>query len=103
MAEAKQTKAEQLADHEIAWWKAHHREDEAKLFCEMAKVYHLLFNLPWGEAKVVVKTRVEAAQLHSKAEELEDEGKQEEADEYWAKAKEALRRHFELLEKYRRG
>jgi hypothetical protein len=69
----------------------------------MAKVYQLLFNLPWGEAKVVVRTRVEAAQLHSKAEELEDQEKQEEADEHWAKAEEALRRHFEILEKYRRG
>ena len=93
-----QTKINQLAHHEVEWWKAHHRKQRDKLVDEMAKLYELQFGISYEQAREAVIHRVEAAKWHDRAEELEDSGKQSQADKYWERTEQSLRKHFEILE-----
>lgn len=91
-------KAEELARHEVGWWKAHHRRDKQKLTEHMTLLYELQFGISREKALEAVKHRVEAAAMHDRAEELEDKGLQDEADEHWSEAEKLLERHFSVLE-----
>ena len=95
-------KIEQMAYHEMEWWKAHHRKDSEKLIREIAELYVLLFGVSYKEAKRIVKPRVEAGMLHDKAEFFEDTGDQKGANTYWIRTKIKLQNHFELLEEKRK-
>lgn len=94
--------ARQMAEHEVGWWKAHHRKQREALINEMTNLYRLLFDLSYDCASNIVKHRVKAAELHDIAEEHENHGRQEEADKYWNETQMALQKHFELLEKFRK-
>jgi hypothetical protein len=98
MNDQNKLKAKQLAYHEVEWWKAHHRKDKVNLVEHMAKLYELQFGITYAQAKQAVEFRVEATKWHDIAEDLEDEGKQKESDEYWQKTEELLQKHFEILE-----
>jgi len=63
--------------------------------------YALQFGLDAKAAKSAVLFRVRAAEWHDKAEKYEDGGNKEQADIFWNKAEECLRKHFELLEKFK--
>ena len=95
--------AEELAKHEVGWWRAHHKKDFLKAKEDMVKEYVLLFKIPAELAEKSVDLRIEAAKMHDLAEELEDEGKIEEAEEYWKKAEELLTKHFEVLLDAKKG
>jgi len=86
-----------LAKYEAKWWKAHHRKDKKALTENMAKLYQLLFGISYEQALKSVKYRIKAAEMHDIAEELEDNGNQKEADLYWDKVEEWLKKHFEVL------
>jgi len=89
-------KARELARHEVNWWKAHHRKQQKTLLDEMTRLYVLLFNLDYEDAESVVQHRVNAANWHDRAEELEDKGK-EKAEVHWRKAEEELHKHYLIL------
>lgn len=90
----------QLAEHEIGWWKAHHKKDEPLLTEHMAKLYKLQFNIPYEDALKAVKYRVDATKEHDIAEKLEDEGNQPGANCHWKKAEDLLLKHFKILLEY---
>lgn len=92
-------KTKELAHYEIGWWKAHHRKDKKAFVDNMCRLYSLQFGVDQKHAEQAVLLRLEAADWHDKAEELEDKNVQTQADVYWNKAEECLLRHFELLEK----
>lgn len=92
--------ARKLAEHEVGWWKDHHRKNKAGLMENMARLYELQFGMPYQEAVECVKYRVSAAKEHDEAERLEDMGRQAEADVYWKKAEDLIEKHFEMLLKY---
>ena len=92
-------RASELARYEIGWGKAHHRKSKEEFIDSMRRLYSLQFGIDRGQAKQAVLLRVEAADWHDKAEEFEDKGDQTQADAFWNKAEECLRRHFRLLEK----
>ena len=97
LKESEMSKSKLLANHEIEWWKAHHRNDNDKLLDEMAQLYALQFDISYDQATEAVKHRVEAAKWHDIAEACEDKGDQEQADIYWQKAEESLQVHFAKL------
>ena len=94
--------AKVMASFEIGWWEDHHRKNKKGLTEKMAKLYTLLFNISYEDAVTIVQHRVEAAELHDKAEEFEDEGGQKIADMYWDEAEKELQKHFALLEQLRK-
>lgn len=89
-------KARRAAELEKTWWQAHHRKDTKLLLSSMAELYQLLFDLPIEIAIQVVQYRVEAAQQHDIAEDLEDGGDSS-SKEAWQSVKELLFKHFSLL------
>ena len=91
-------KIKKLAHFEIEWWKDHHRKNKKGLIENMARLYSLQFRIDYEKARKAVIFRVEATAWHDKAEEHEDKGDQNQADIYWNKAEECLRKHFEILE-----
>jgi len=88
---------DELAKHEIGWWKAHHRRDKKLLTEHMAKLYSIQFGISYESAVDAVKYRVDATKEHNLAEKLEDEGKQVQADVHWNNAEKLLREHFKVL------
>jgi len=95
------TVSSELAKYEIGWWKAHHRKDKFALAEFMAKLYQLQFGISEKDSKDCVSYRILAAKEHDLAEELEDKGRQKEADLHWKKAEEFLAIHFEVLQRTR--
>jgi len=89
--------AEELAKYEVGWWRAHHKKNFLKAKEDMVKEYILLFKIPAELAEKSVDLRIEAAKMHDIAEKFEDEGKLQEAEEYWKKAEELLTKHFKVL------
>ena len=89
-----------LAKHEIGWWKAHHRKDETSLTEHMAKLYELQFGIAYEDAIKAVKYRVDATKEHDIAERLEDDRNQPEANTHWKKAEDLLLEHFKILMEY---
>jgi hypothetical protein len=89
-----------LAEHEIGWWKAHHRRDKPALIEQMTKLYELQFGITYENAVEAVKHRVEATKEHDIAEKLEDGGNQIEADVHWKEAEDLLKEHFRILMGY---
>lgn len=96
------SKIRQMAEHEVGWWKAHHRKKRGELINEMTNLYRLLFDLTYDDASIIVEYRVKATEFHDIAEKYEDHERQEEADKYWNEAVRKLQEHFELLEKLRK-
>lgn len=94
-----QGRVERLAHYEIMWWKAHHRRNKEELIENMAKLFSLQFGIDYKKAKEAAMLRAEATAWHDKAEECEDKDQQVQAEIYWHKAEECIRRHFEILER----
>ncbi|MBU1246976.1 hypothetical protein KJ973_03290 [Patescibacteria group bacterium] len=90
-------RAKNLAECEVGWWKAHHR-DQIKLMTEnMTKLYSLQFGLDMKTARNIVISRVTAALWHNVAEEEEDNNKEATSNYYWNKVNENLFQHFKEL------
>ncbi len=61
MKDREQGIANQLAYHEVEWWKAHNEKDKERLMYHMSKLYELQFNISFEQAGQAVMHRVEAA------------------------------------------
>lgn len=86
-----------LAQYEVGWWKAHGRKEFDKAVESMTEEYQLLYGLTHDVAKKAVELRVEATKTHDKAEEYERSSDKVNAEEYWRKTEELLRKHFEAI------
>jgi hypothetical protein len=90
-------KAALCAKYEVGWWKDHGRDSYEGVLENMQNLYVIQYGLTPEQAKNVVEFRIKAAKEHDVAEELERNGKMEEAKAHWESAEELLVKHFELL------
>jgi hypothetical protein len=91
-------KVQKIADLEVTWWQAHHRKNMKLLTDSLVEQLVLLFSLSLEKAKIAAEYKIQAARHHDIAEDYEDSGHKKEADLYWKKAEECLRKYYECLE-----
>ncbi len=92
---------DQLAHLEMLSWQCHHRKDKVGFVQALTQFYALKFRVDEKVAARAALLWVKAATFHDKAEKYEDEGDQERADIFWAKAKNCLRQHHKIIQNYR--
>jgi len=89
--------AEELGEHEILWWQAHHRGDIGAFKENKTQLYEKLFDIPHEKAVEAIDYFIAAAKEHDYAEIFEDEGNQAEADKHWDSAQKLLIMHYKKI------
>ena len=89
--------SQEIAEHEVGWWRARHTGDAEDLMRNLTRKFHLQYNVPFDQAKEAAELILEATLKHDLAKKAEDSGDAPQAERLWAEATSILHGQLKIL------